>query len=256
MGFPEELKKMRRWVGYRLVPDKDGGKPRKVPVNAVTGRNAKSNAPEGWTDYETARAAAAKYGYSGVGFMFLKGDGLVGIDIDHCYDPATGEFNEVAKAVMGRQPTYTEFSPSGDGVHVWLRGEKPKGASKNTETGVEMYDSLRYFTVTEKQVPGTPDTVEEALPDTLPWIHENFLAKRKAERKNERTHSGCAVPAAGTAVCADRLHRQGGAQGDPHSPGLPDPDPGPHPLPEGGQPAELRGDGPADGLPGLPGICG
>ena len=190
MGFPEELKKMRRWVGYRLVPDKDGGKPRKVPVNAVTGRNAKSNAPEGWTDYETARAAAAKYGYSGVGFMFLKGDGLVGIDIDHCYDPATGEFNEVAKAVMGRQPTYTEFSPSGDGVHVWLRGEKPKGASKNTETGVEMYDSLRYFTVTEKQVPGTPDTVEEALPDTLPWIHENFLAKRKAERKRKAGEAG------------------------------------------------------------------
>ena len=29
MGFPEELKKLKRWVGYRLVPDKDGGKPRK-----------------------------------------------------------------------------------------------------------------------------------------------------------------------------------------------------------------------------------
>ena len=40
MGFPEELKKLKRWVGYRLVPDKDGGKPRKVPINAVTGNNA------------------------------------------------------------------------------------------------------------------------------------------------------------------------------------------------------------------------
>lgn len=30
-GFPEELKKLRRWVGYRLVPVEDGGKPKKVP---------------------------------------------------------------------------------------------------------------------------------------------------------------------------------------------------------------------------------
>ena len=28
-GFPEELKKLRRWVGYRLVPVEDGGKPKK-----------------------------------------------------------------------------------------------------------------------------------------------------------------------------------------------------------------------------------
>ena len=53
MGFPEEQKKLKRWVGYRLVPDKDGGKPRKVPINAVTGNNAKSNDPATWCDYRT-----------------------------------------------------------------------------------------------------------------------------------------------------------------------------------------------------------
>ncbi len=190
MSFPIELKKMKRWVGYRLVPDKDGGKPRKVPVNAVTGQNAKSNTPETWTDYDTAKAAAEKYGYSGIGFMFVKEDGFVGIDIDHCYDPATRTFNEVAAAIMAKQPTYMEFSPSGDGVHLWFKGEKPKGASKNTETGVEMYDTLRYFTVTENQVHGTPDTVEMALPDTLPWIHESYLAKKKPAKKKKSKAAG------------------------------------------------------------------
>ena len=190
MGFPEELKKLKRWVGYRLVPDKDGGKPRKVPINAVTGNNAKSNDPATWCDYQTAKDAADQYGYNGIGFMFVKEDGFVGIDVDHCYDPETNTFNEVATAIMGKQPTYMEFSPSGDGIHLWFKGEKPKGASKNTETGVEMYDSVRYFTVTEKPLPGCPDTVAEALPDTLGWVHDNFLKKKQKAKKKTRKKSG------------------------------------------------------------------
>lgn len=190
MGFPEELKKLKRWVGYRLVPDKDGGKPRKVPINAVTGNNAKSNDPATWCDYQTAKDAADQYGYNGIGFMFVKEDGFVGIDVDHCYDPETNTFNEVATAIMGKQPTYMEFSPSGDGIHLWFKGEKPKGASKNTETGVEMYDSVRYFTVTEKPLPGCLDTVAEALPDTLGWVHDNFLKKKQKAKKKKGKKSG------------------------------------------------------------------
>ena len=190
MGFPKELKEKRRWVGYRLVPDKDGGKPRKVPINAVTGGNAKSNDPSTWCDYQKAKNAADQYGYNGIGFMFTKEDGYVGVDVDHCYDPETDSFNEVATAIMGRQETYMEFSPSGDGIHVWFKGTKPAGASKNTETGVEMYDSVRYFTVTEKPLPGCPDTVAEALPDTLSWIHDNFLKKKRKTKKKTRKKAG------------------------------------------------------------------
>ena len=190
MSFPAELKQLRRWVGYRLVPDKDGGKPRKMPLNAVNGQGARSNDPTTWTDYGTAKDAAEKYGYNGIGFMFLKDDGYVGIDIDHCYDPATNTFNETATAIMTRQNTYMEFSPSGDGVHLYFKGTKPKGTSKNTENGVEMYDSVRYFTVTDQQVPGSLDTVAEALPDTLTWIHENFLAKKKTSGKKKKQAAG------------------------------------------------------------------
>ena len=179
MGFPMELKGLQRWVCWRLVPEASGGKPRKVPLNAMNGQGAKSNDPATWTDYKTAREAADKYGYTGVGFIFLKEDGYVGIDIDHCYDAANGTFNETAQAIMARQNTYMEFSPSGDGVHLFFKGTKPEGSAKNTESGVEMYDSARYFTVTEKQIDGSLDIVAEALPDTLKWIHETFLAKKK-----------------------------------------------------------------------------
>jgi len=190
MGFPEELKNLKRWVGYRLVPDKDGGKPKKVPINAVTGGNAKSNDPASWCDYQTAKDAADQFGYNGIGFMFVKEDGFVGIDVDHCYDPEANTFNEVATAIMSRQPTYMEFSPSGDGIHLWFKGIKPKGASKNTETGVEMYDSVRYFTVTERPLPGCLDTVAEALPDTLSWVHDHFLKKKQRAKKKTKKKSG------------------------------------------------------------------
>ena len=87
MAFPQELKQMRRWVNYRLIPDETGEKPKKMPINPITGKSAKSNDPSTWTDYLTAVDAVERYGFTGIGFMFTKEDGFVGVDIDHCYDP-------------------------------------------------------------------------------------------------------------------------------------------------------------------------
>lgn len=192
MGFPEELKKMKQWVCWRLTPDKDGGKPRKMPINPVTGKAAASNKPETWSDYDTAVDAKDRYGYTGIGFMFTKEAGVVGVDIDHCYDAEKNEFNEIATAILGKQPTYAEYSPSGDGCHLWFKGTKPDGGSKNSTTGVEMYDSVRYFTVTEKQIAGSPDTPAEGT-DTLAWIHENYLAKKKKAKGKKKKGNGTPV---------------------------------------------------------------
>lgn len=186
MAFPQELKEMRRWVNYRLIPDANGEKPKKVPINPVTGKSAKSNDPSTWTDYNTAVEAVDKYGFTGIGFMFVKEDGIVGVDIDHCYDPESGTFNEVATAILAKQNTYVEFSPSGDGVHLWFRGMKPVGASKNTETGVEMYDSVRYFTVTEKTLPDATATIQQAEQDTLTWIHATYIEKQKKSKEKKK----------------------------------------------------------------------
>lgn len=186
MAFPQELKQMRRWVNYRLIPDETGEKPKKMPINPVTGKSAKSNDPSTWTDYQTAIDAVERYGFTGIGFMFMKEDGFVGVDIDHCYDPETGTFNEVATTILAKQKTYAEFSPSGDGVHLWFRGKKPAGASKNTETGVEMYDSVRYFTVTEKTLPDATPTIQQAEPDTLQWIHVTYIEKQKKPKVKKK----------------------------------------------------------------------
>lgn len=180
MSFPRELTERTIWVDWRLTPDKDGGKDRKVPFNPVTGKAAKSNDSSSWGTYDQAVEACDHYGYSGIGFMFWPGADVVGVDIDHCYDPETKQFSEVAQAVMAKQPTYIEFSPSGTGVHLLFKGAKPKGACKNQELGIEMYDSGRYFTVTGKQVPGSLDEIAQD-DGTLAWIHETYIRKKRTD---------------------------------------------------------------------------
>ena len=156
MSFPKELTELKQWVCWRLVPDGNGGKDKKMPFNPITGKAAASNKPDTWTDYATAADALERYGYTGLGFMFSKDDGLVGVDIDNCYDPKTKTFNEIAKAIIARQPTYMEFSPSGTGIHLFYKGKMPGVGNKNTKTGVEMYEHTRYFTMTGKKITG-PD---------------------------------------------------------------------------------------------------
>lgn len=130
-NIPTELKKLKQfvcWVG------KD-----KIPKNAYTGKNAQSNNPDTWADFDTAVAACSKYNFDGVGFMFA--NGYFGVDLDHCIDNVDfcDEFVETLQS-------YAEISKSGTGIHIICRGVLPSGARR--KNGVEMYSSGRYFICT------------------------------------------------------------------------------------------------------------
>ena len=94
MSFPQELMNKKQWVCWRYEPDPNGGKPKKMPINPKTGKGAMSNNPDTWSDYQTAFNATTKFDYTGIGYMFSKDDDIVGVDIDHCYNPKTKEFND------------------------------------------------------------------------------------------------------------------------------------------------------------------
>ena len=185
MSFPKELTELKQWVCWRLVPDISGGKDKKMPFNPITGKAAASNKPDTWTDYATAADALERYGYTGLGFMFSKDDGLVGVDIDNCYDPKTKTFNEIAKAIIARQPTYMEFSPSGTGIHLFYKGKMPGVGNKNTKTGVEMYEHTRYFTMTGKKLDCSVDSIAVDN-DTLKWIHETYIRMPKNKKRKSK----------------------------------------------------------------------
>lgn len=142
-NIPAELKALPRWVCWKF--EQRGGKVTKVPYTP-TGRRAKSNDPATWAAFDECRAAHERGRFDGIGFQ-LDGSGIVGVDIDHAKD-AAGNWNTAAADITERLASYAEISPSGEGVHIFIKAVKPGSKSKNAAAGVEMYDTKRFFTVT------------------------------------------------------------------------------------------------------------
>lgn len=158
---PYSLREKPIFVGWQFqYYDKDGKelkKPTKVPCNPLTGGRAMSNAPSTWSNFKTACAAVDKYGFDGIGIMFGKNK-LVGIDIDHCID-SEGKVSELARDIINTLDSYTELSPSGNGIHILAYGEIP--ASKHLST-IEIYNSGRFLTLTGHQYEGKLRTMKSA----------------------------------------------------------------------------------------------
>lgn len=146
--IPLELKQLPHWVGWKYMQRPGEDHKRKVPINAMNGQPAKSNDPTTWCDFDTACLGKERFGLDGIGFMF-SGDGIFGIDIDHCYDPETQELDPAAAEIIETVQSYTELSPSGTGIHILCKGALPEGRKRRG--AVEMYSTLRYFTVTGNQ---------------------------------------------------------------------------------------------------------
>ena len=182
MSFPKELLELKQWVCWRLTPGQKGEKDRKVPFDPKTCKPASTNKPETWSDYPTALAALERYSFTGLGFVFTKDSGIVGVDIDNCYDPESRAFNEVARAVLAKQPTYAEFSPSGKGVHLFFKGSLPAGGCKNSSLGLELYAHVRYFTMTGKKLDAAPDTISTDN-GAIAWILNTYFQKPKTVKK-------------------------------------------------------------------------
>ncbi|MCL2298635.1 MAG: DNA primase, partial [Firmicutes bacterium] len=190
-NFPAELAALPQWVCWRLEKDAKGERDTKVPYNPKSGGKASSTNPDTWTSLDFAARACELHRYSGLGFMFIKEAGIVGIDIDHCI--VDGALNETAAEIFAKlPPTYIEVSPSGTGLHIFLRGAMPDGGSRNAKTGVEMYSHARYFTMTGKHYGDCPVVVAEDG-GALAWIHEQFITQRKAPDKRAKRRAASQV---------------------------------------------------------------
>jgi predicted P-loop ATPase len=173
-----------RFVLWKTVPDRETGRTRKVPIQARTGKAASSTDPATWATWDACRNAQRRHHAAGIGVVF-NGDGLGGIDLDTCRDPATGAIAPWAQEIIADLNSYAEVSPSGTGVKVLFRADPvPRlRAHKRTvgEAGgdhppaVELYVTGRYFTITCRHLEGTPDEITdatEAVERLARWIAE------------------------------------------------------------------------------------
>lgn len=142
--IPQEIRSSRQLVVWKRQERK--GKVTKVPFCPTTRSKADTMDPETWGDIDDCLNALESGKFDGIGYVFTKEAGIVGIDLDHCIDRAGNALSEFATGVVKTLPSYTEISPSGDGLHIFVKGELPgKGVKRNE---IEIYDQGRFFTVT------------------------------------------------------------------------------------------------------------
>lgn len=142
----EQLKALSQWVGYDA---------QKVPKCPHTGNNASTNNPATWGTAAQAWEAKRRRRWAGIGYVFTIGAGVVGVDLDDCIDEA-GQLSPFARDVVSILNSYTEISPSGHGIHVLVTGQIPQSIKA---PGIEIYNELRYFTVTGQRLPNAPETI-------------------------------------------------------------------------------------------------
>ena len=148
--IPSELQARRQWVAW--TREERDGKPTKVPrrPGANPGGRAKSDESSSWGTYDAAVASLPWA--DGIGYVFSGDDPYAGVDLDACRDPETGRLDQHAAAVVLALDSYTEASPSGRGVHIIIQASVP--GERRRIGNVEMYDRLRFFTVTGEQIHG------------------------------------------------------------------------------------------------------
>lgn len=151
------MRDLPQWVCWRYK--ERAGKPTKVPYTPMTGIRARTDDPKTWATFRKARQDTQTRYHDGIGFVFTAEDPFCGIDLDGCVDPETGEVEPWAMQIVEELASYTEYSPSGTGLHVIVKAKLPPIGNRAGK--VEMYDSGRFFTVTSRHLSGAPDAPEE-----------------------------------------------------------------------------------------------
>jgi putative DNA primase/helicase len=171
---PGELRTADQFVCWR-EEDRDGDIT-KVPYSVHGGRASSTN-PKTWAPFEAAIAYAEEHSMSGVGFVFTEDDPYAGIDIDKCRNAETGEIEPWAWKIVAALDSYTEVSPSGTGLHVFVKATLP--GPNNRKGPVEMYESGRYFTLTGEHLGGSPTEIHERQ-DVLERLYRHVFKVEKA----------------------------------------------------------------------------
>jgi putative DNA primase/helicase len=134
----------KRWCLWRKVTR--DGKQTKAPYRP-SGRLGDSTDAGSWITYREASANAKRF--DGIGIVFTPDQLLLGVDLDKLI--ADGKIaNDAAARFVAEASSYTEVSPSGAGLHVFLRLTAPLALKRNRSGPFECYTAGRFFTFTGK----------------------------------------------------------------------------------------------------------
>lgn len=161
--IPQELRSLKQWVRWGYVSKPNQSRPAKIPFLVARDAYASSDDPRTWGEFSQALANVGKHGTCGVGIV-LNGSCLIGIDLDHVM--RDGALLPGIALILEDLHSYSEVSPSGEGVRVIARGTLPAGVKHRADLGdgavLEFWDAGRYVTVTGDMLPGSIESIEDA----------------------------------------------------------------------------------------------
>lgn len=171
---PSPLAEYEQYVLWR--EETRDGRVTKVP-RQPDGSLASPTDPSTWVSSGRAQSAFQQGRYDGIGFVFTKEDPFVGIDTDGCFEG--GELHVVARKSVEAINSYTEVSPSGQGIHIIVQGDFPESGRRTSDVEglkeIEVYRERRYFTMTGNHLEWTPREVKER-PKELQRFYTKYFA--------------------------------------------------------------------------------
>lgn len=174
--IPKELKELKQWVC--------AWNNSKVPMQADKLQASSSSDSTKWATFEDARDSVEIGNYDNIGFVF-DDNGIVGIDIDIGFDE-DHIMTELAYDIISHCKSYTEYSRSGRGFHIYLKGDLPfKG--KNNGVGVEIYKDDRYFIVTGEKLYYSDLIDNQEAIDYIIKTYFKDVPKEETTKTNDRS---------------------------------------------------------------------
>ena len=147
-NIPAELRAMRRWAVWKAVWNEGRQKYDKIPYSPQHYGLSTKKVSE-WGDFDTASKTLSlnPTRYSGLGLVLTDLKGVVGIDLDECRKD--GHIAPWAREIVDNMASYTEVSPSGNGLRILVKGEFHTDWN-NHDIGIEMYSghTPRFLTIT------------------------------------------------------------------------------------------------------------
>ncbi len=153
-NIPAELKLLPQFVLWKAIFNEQRKKFDKIPYQ-LNGSRASSTDPATWGTFDSIYKEYEESGkYDGIGFVLTKNDNYVCVDIDNL--KSVHELDELASEVVNM--SYSEISPSGQGVHVWFRHllDKTRHKNRDEKTNYEIYSDGRFMTITGENLNSLP----------------------------------------------------------------------------------------------------
>ena len=137
--IPKFMKDHGRFCLWKLVMKPGKTKPDKIPYQ-LNGKRADATNPQHYSSFEETVEAFAKGGYTGIGVGCFEPLRLV--DVDDCV--VYGKLDTRGQDIVDTLDSYTELSPSGTGIHIFILADgftydSERYYINNRNTHVEVY---------------------------------------------------------------------------------------------------------------------